>query len=448
MSEVPGEVRLFRYVDEGGEGEERLDSATRIYRAVDASPAHVHLVTIERLVAGRSYAAEVHFPDGSSRHRVRFQIPERARIEGLELRRGRNGEAQLEFTMPFAVDGHIRQGPPDSEADLPLPGQPATRWEIPLPSQDPFEQVTGLYLDLEGAAGWAQTFGPYDFPGLDGEVRARLEELDVAGILSEIEAARTRGGGKSTLATLQDELRKYRIPQVLDQIRGRAGPFFRSEVAFERKLGLFHALQKLAPIDFYAVARNLPALLNVERFTKDFLSVTEKPRFEGLPGVVTGDFVAVQLVRGEVAEKAALMPLGVDPRAYQRGVHGTQIRGVNLGARAEPLLLAKPRLPAPLPEQVTLVAQVANFHPDYYLKVRVNGELTLLMNTPNPAVVLGAGEVRSVQQVVVRRSAELPTKVLRPGENKVEVTLHGFGPVSGGPAWVHQLDVYYKRGGR
>jgi hypothetical protein len=445
-AEVPGEIRLFRFLDEGEGGEAKLDSKTRIYRAADDSPGHVHLVTVERLVPGRSYAAEVHFPDGSSHHRSKFRIPERATIQDLRVERSRDGAAEVQFRMPFAVDGHLRQGPPGSDGALPLPGDPGEQWSIPLPLDDPFAEVTGVYLDLEGAAGWKQTFGPYDFPGLDGEVREAIEDLDVSGILSEIEDQR-RGGAMSTiLPAIQDKLRLHRIHKLLDRIRAPVDSFFASGISSERKLGLFHAIQRLAPIDFYSVARDLPPLLKVERFTKSFLPITEKPHFETLPGVVVGDQVSIQLVR-PADRKVALLPAGVDAQAYQRSVH-RPIPGVELGPSVKAQETYQVPLPAPLPKEVTLVVQVANFQPDYYLEVEVNGALTLLMNTPAPGVVLGGPESRGVERAVVRRSAKLPTHVLRTGRNQVTMRMHGFGPVVGGPTWVHALDVYYLRGAR
>lgn len=449
LSQVPGAVRLFRFLSEGPEA--RLDSVTRDYRAADEAPGHTHQVMVDRLVEGRRYAGEVIFPDGSSAHRVEFAIPRSEVAAEVALTWASPGGAELAFSVGFPVRGRIRQGESADAPGLNLEGEPRSEWRVPIPLADPFQAVDDLYLELTGAAGWSRRFGPYSFRGLDGQAIQRLQGLDVRGLLEEVEAVRTRqpaGADQAVpvLRALKERLQEAHIQEVLQRLRPHVAGFFqRSDVPFENRRDLFVALQRLAPLDYYCLARNLPPLLDVWKVYTEFLTVGSGSFFVSATGSV------LEGVRTDVVSllgsREVLRPVEVPAERFAAAIEPSRQLFGSLPA-STPRRTLELSLPAPVPPVVELVIEARNLHPDYYLEVEVNGALPLLIHNPEPSRALQRLEDLPWDSTRLRttRVARLPKEVLLPGRNRVVLQLHTVGPVLPFPASVERVAVYYRLG--
>ncbi len=438
VSKIPSAVRLFR----------KMDGKSRDY--LKKTPAaQTHDMEVAPLVQGRDYACEVLFPDGESRHRVEFSIPDTVVLQEVKLERPTGGKPVLSFKAPFPVSGRVRQEGSDGGFEIPFRDEPKREWSVALLYDDPFAPLSSIYLELEGAGGWKDSFGPYSFDGLDGQLVQNLNRVDVEAILFEAENERLSGrSGGSILPFLRSKLQAKNVLEDLQRLRPHVDKFFSSStVSFDRKTALFRVLQKLAPIDFYCIARNLPAILEVDRLYARFVKTTRRPSFQGpSEGNLPAGWVRLALTNPD-AERFPLLPHGSQSGRYSQKLDRT-LFGSKLSPRGLPRSTVGFTLPSEKTRQVSLSFQVGHFSPEYYLEVILNGEVSLLIHSPDPSkgsLPAGKSPVK-VSDITVQAVVEIPTELVKPGRNQMVITLKEMGQAKGGPTWIEGLDVYYRRG--
>lgn len=393
---MPGRVRLYREAQGTTAG--ALDDRSRDYPALDAEPGVVHRFTLDRLVAGRGYVAKFLFPDGREDHPLAFRIPEAPRIDGLRLRRG-DGGATLSFGFEFPVGGRVRWKAGSLPSEAALAGDRQTEWKVPVPVPDPFQAVAEVFLELDGAAGWEEKFGPYGFPGLDAELIEELARVDPARELALAREARGRpGGARDAVLQLQERLQAAGTIDALLRFAPVAGAFFAGPGrSFEARAAVLGALGRLAPIDFFCTAMGMPRLLEVERLYGELAGVGGVMRYDRLP--------PPDLARIELEPAPPGTPLGFD-------------------------------LPAARPGFVECEVVLERMDPEDYYELDFNG----LVRIPVPS-----GELRA-KPGPVRRVVRLPVEAARAGPNVLTLARGELAPPvpAGAPPERPRIAVYHR----
>lgn len=429
-SRIPTAIRL-----RDQEGQER------IFRAQTNEPGQEHRLVLADLPAGK-HDLEVLFPDGSGAHSQAVEIPESAQLSNLDLSPQPQGGSRLGFRMNFPVRGKARLRLSDTKLEESFGPKLASSWTLDLEKVGPFVRVEDLYLDLEGAAGWKESYGPYLFEPLDQQILKLLAEQDPRLWLDNLEARRLQGGDLEDL--VQERLKENgsRLTLLLDRFRHFLYRYYRSdELDFERRRAFYSQLLSWVPLEFYLELRSLPPRFGLERLVQEWIRVLPTVSFEGVEGAGLDRFRKYQSPKSET--RPALLPQGMDQAVFQRLCRTVQ---AEYGGKLRPLARKtyEFHLPKKAPDRVELELVVQNMYPESYLAVRLNESVQVFLREVRPD--------RSVQELSERKPGrrwasrfviQPPAEVLRAGRNFLQVELHRLVGLPPLPTALDSFAVYY-----
>ncbi len=451
LAEVQGRVRVTS-IDPAGA--EEVVPVLREYGSADGKGGFRHRLVLGELPGPRRYLAELLFPDGSAHHKTPFEIPGPPRLEGLKPRWVGPSQADLVYRLPFPVTGKVRYRVSSGPGEVDLPSELRAEGEVRLPLERPFESIGAVVLDLQGAAGWTGTFGPFDLPGLDGQVLDALHPVDVSAELAGAETAFTSAGAGGTATrsaprkvseALGRRLGELGVIGTLAALKPHAGEFFASPiVAFARKRALFERLQDLEVIDLYCRARGAPPLVETGPLFRSLLEVTTRPAFEWLEGQIPPEIVAERREPGQ--DRDLLRPREV-PAAAARVVVERSITAV--GPRRGEIPSARAfefRLPTPVPAEVHLEVRLRNFYESYFLEARIDDRLRVLLWNPRtePGLRIGPDLPRPESLPVTRLACRLPVEAIQGGPVRIEIELRSVAGIGDYATLIERVAVYHR----